>query len=408
MKLITNFFLYVPILISIYTMIEIQFTERQAIIEFTRYKLVEKSIPFFFLFIIIERILCYFYSKDYYRFNDSISSISMGTFQVLFDIYLGLGTIYPYYYLNKNYYLFGEIRLKDYSILEHILAFLFVEFGYYWFHRMAHEFNIGWATHITHHNSEEYNLTTALRQGSIQSILSFMYYLPFAFILPIPLFLLHKEINTVYQFWIHTRLINKFPYFIEYIFNTPSHHRVHHARFPYKYIDKNYGGTLIIFDRLFGSFQEEDEEIKYGVSVELNTWNIFYLQFHHFIEMFQVYSITKDLRTFFDYGPLYNYQTIKPIKNKNRIKYDRKGNNLYYYGIISSFFMIYYSLLFLKDYSWIHFIYIFIHMYSISLLFDSNHLFIWIELYRFIIHYYLFNNFYYILLSSFFIIWQLK
>jgi alkylglycerol monooxygenase len=108
--------------------------------------------------------------------------------------------------------------------------FVIVELGYYWFHRFAHEWNAGWGGHIVHHTSEEYNFSTALRQSSLQIFFSQCFYLPYAFIVPIPLFFYHKEWNVVYQFFIHTRYCPKLWYPIELIFNTPSHHRVHHGR----------------------------------------------------------------------------------------------------------------------------------------------------------------------------------
>ena len=126
------------------------------------------------------------------------------------------------------------------------------------FHRYSHEINAFWGTHVVHHQSEDYNLSVALRQSAFQGVISGMFYLPLAVFGfdPIP-FLLINTLQTLYQFWIHTETIHKLPRWFEYIFNTPSHHRVHHGRNP-EYIDKNHGGTLIIFDRLFGTFQDEE------------------------------------------------------------------------------------------------------------------------------------------------------
>jgi alkylglycerol monooxygenase len=173
---------------------------------------------------------------------------------------------------------------------------------------------------MTHHSSEEYNLSTALRQGAIQNFVSFSFYIPLAIFIPVPLFIVHKQINTIYQFWIHTKLIKKLPFGLEYVLNTPSHHRIHHA-VNIKYLDKNYGGTLIIFDRIFGTFVEEEEEPIYGISTKLDTWNIFVHQFYQFYEIYLVFlktnGILNKFRVLLDFGPFYNFK-VKNILQKKR------------------------------------------------------------------------------------------
>jgi hypothetical protein len=155
---------------------------------------------------------------------------------------------------------------------------------YYWAHRMSHEMNIGWATHIAHHQSEEYNLTVALRQGAFQSLFFNVFYLPLAFVgFPPAVYGICSALNTIYQFWIHTRLIGKLGP-LEWVLNTPSHHRVHHGR-DEKYIDRNHGGTLIIWDRLFGTFQVEEEEPDYGIVRPLKSWNPLWGQVHYFVKL---------------------------------------------------------------------------------------------------------------------------
>ncbi|XP_070536466.1 alkylglycerol monooxygenase-like isoform X2 [Ptychodera flava] len=168
-----------------------------------------------------------------------------------------------------------------------IFCFLAVDVGYYWFHRFAHEVNFMWAFHQVHHSSEEYNLSTALRQSIFQRYTSWVFYVPIAFFVPPSIALVHIQFNTLYQFWIHTELIKTLGP-LEYILNTPSHHRVHHGRNPYC-IDKNYAGTLIIWDRMFGTFTPEDERIVYGVTHPLNSWNPIYIQFCHIIHMWNTF-----------------------------------------------------------------------------------------------------------------------
>ncbi len=155
----------------------------------------------------------------------------------------------------------GYVPVKNLNHSVYLIFFLYLEV------------NLFWATHQTHHSSESYNLSTALRQGVLQPYFSWAFYLPLAFFVPPQIFLIHAQMNLLYQFWIHTDIISKLGPF-EYILNTPSHHRVHHGRNPYC-IDKNYGGVLIIWDRLFGTFaaERENEEIAYGLIHPINTFD---------------------------------------------------------------------------------------------------------------------------------------
>ena len=165
-----------------------------------------------------------------------------------------------------------------------IACFVAQDFLYYWFHRWSHEVSAGWAAHVVHHQSEEYNLTVALRQGAFQPAFSWVFYLPLAVLgFPPAMFLAVSSFNTLYQFWIHTRLIGRLGP-LEWVLNTPSHHRVHHARNP-RYIDRNHGGTLIVWDRLFGTFGEERDEPVYGITKPLASWNPLWANLHYWVEM---------------------------------------------------------------------------------------------------------------------------
>ncbi|KAI4811377.1 hypothetical protein KUCAC02_014287, partial [Chaenocephalus aceratus] len=138
------------------------------------------------------------------------------------------------------------------------------------------EVSFMWAAHQVHHSSEYYNLTTALRQSLTQQFTSWIFYLPMALIAPPAVFAVHIELNLLYQFWIHTELIkNLGP--LEWVFNTPTHHKVHHGRNSYC-IDKNYGGILIIWDRLFGTFAAEKDKVVFGLVSPINTFEILYVQ----------------------------------------------------------------------------------------------------------------------------------
>jgi sterol desaturase/sphingolipid hydroxylase (fatty acid hydroxylase superfamily) len=172
--------------------------------------------------------------------------------------------------------------LPEASPIVFVACFIGVDFLYYWFHRMSHEVNGFWAAHVVHHQSEQYNLSVALRQGAFQAWFSWMFYLPLALLgFPPLVFLAVSSFNTLYQFWIHTRLIGRLGP-LEWVFNTPSHHRVHHARNP-KYIDRNHGGTLIVWDRLFGTFKQEEEEPVYGITTPLRSWNPLWANVSHWV-----------------------------------------------------------------------------------------------------------------------------
>ncbi|MGH1434690.1 MAG: sterol desaturase family protein [Lewinella sp.] len=173
----------------------------------------------------------------------------------------------------------------------YILCMLAIDFCRYWAHRIAHEQRMWWATHVTHHNSEQYNFTVGFRLSWTQH-LKIIFFIPVALMGFHPVvFFIANQIEVLYQFWIHTELIKKMPRPIEYIFVTPSHHRVHHGTND-KYLDKNYGSTLIIWDRIFGTFQGEEEKVSYGILTQVNSYNPVWLVFHEWVAIF------KDMATY--------------------------------------------------------------------------------------------------------------
>lgn len=228
------------------------------------------SIPLYFLLIGAELIFQAIKHQKMYRTADAIANISCGITSQVSAALWGVISIGMYQYVYQ-YWSMGEIPNTLWS---NVLLFVLVDFFYYWFHRASHEINFLWNTaHVVHHQSEDYNLSVALRQASFGGAFSMMFYLPLAFLgFNTYAFLAVKGLNLIYQFWIHTEAINKMPAWFEYVFNTPSHHRVHHGRNP-KYIDRNHAGTLMIWDRMFGTFQQEEERPTYGVTKPTNTWN---------------------------------------------------------------------------------------------------------------------------------------
>ncbi|SDL69927.1 Sterol desaturase/sphingolipid hydroxylase, fatty acid hydroxylase superfamily [Daejeonella rubra] len=239
------------------------------------------SIPVFFILIAVELVYAFYKKLNYYRLNDSLANLSQGIGSQLVGIFLKTITFFGYIFIYEHWRFYSFPN----TIWTWLFLFIGVDFFYYWFHRLSHQVNALWAAHIVHHQSEEYNLTVALRQSWFQSGFAWVFYLPLAFVGFEPvMFLTVSAFNTLYQFWIHTRAIGDMGP-LEWFLNTPSHHRVHHGSNP-KYIDKNHAGTLIIWDRLFGTFQKEEEEVVYGITTPLASWNPVWANFHYWIELF--------------------------------------------------------------------------------------------------------------------------
>lgn len=256
------------------------------------------SVPVFFILIGLELLWSFIKGVRLYSLSDAITNISCGIGQQLTGAFFKTFLFAGYIWIYENV----RITTIQPSITTGILLFVGVDFCYYWFHRMSHEINAIWATHIVHHQSEEYNLTVALRQSWFQAFFSNLFYLPLAWIGFDPITTVAViAFNTLYQFWIHTELIKNMGW-LEWIFNTPSHHRVHHGSNP-EYIDKNHGGTLIVWDRLFGTFQAELVAPVYGITTPLRSWNPFYANFHYWKELLQLSarasSVSDKFKVFF-------------------------------------------------------------------------------------------------------------
>lgn len=183
---------------------------------------------------------------------------------------------------------FYQYRLFDIPVNGWTIVPIFVamEFCYYWFHRTSHRVRWFWSAHVVHHSSEEMNMTTAMRQSLLYSITGWwLFFMPLVVlgVNPVVVFALYA-CNLAYQFFIHTEAVDKLHPILEYCLDTPSNHRVHHGRNP-QYIDKNYGGVLIIFDRMFGTYAEEQEPVEYGIVEQVKSKNILTLNGHEFIDM---------------------------------------------------------------------------------------------------------------------------
>jgi len=239
------------------------------------------SVPFFFLLIAIELIAERAKGTDYYRVNDSLTSLATGAINQVVNV---SSRLIPFTFYAMVWHYFALFELGQ-SWLVWIAAFVLYDFFYYWNHRLGHEMNLLWASHVVHHSSEEYNLTTALRQTGT-GFLSFIFYLPMALLGFDPLMVISVgAINLVYQFWVHTRHVGKLGW-LEWIFITPSNHRAHHAQNSV-YIDKNYGGVFIIWDRLFGTYQEEldSDPVIFGITGAVKSWNPIWVNFQVYAQL---------------------------------------------------------------------------------------------------------------------------
>lgn len=244
---------------------------------------VQQATPFFIGLMVLELVVGALKTGgSVVSVSDGLTSLSAGMVSRLPMLFMRGCELTAYIYVWEHYHL---VELPWDSAWTWWFTLLGVDFCYYWVHRFAHEVSILWAAHQVHHSSEYYNLTTALRQSFSQQFTSWIFYMPLALVAPPAVFAVHIQLNLLYQFWIHTELIKDLGP-LEWIFNTPKHHRVHHGRNLYC-IDKNYGGLLIIWDRLFGTFAEEDEKVAYGLVFNIKTFEILYVQLHYYFYLWR-------------------------------------------------------------------------------------------------------------------------
>ncbi|PIK60670.1 putative alkylglycerol monooxygenase [Apostichopus japonicus] len=235
-------------------------------------KYIDEASVYFLTLIALEYLVAYLEGKkSIFRLADSITSITAGMFLVVSDFVVKGFDIAVYSWIYENYRL---LNLPWDNAWTWLICLFGIDLGYYWCHRMAHEVNFIWAAHQVHHSSEDYNLSTALRQCCTE-----VFYIPLAPIIPPAIMLVHIEFNLIFQFWVHTQVVDKLGP-LEYILNTPSHHRVHHGRNRYC-IDKNYAGVFIIWDRMFGTFTPEKEPVVFGLVHPLQTWEPITVQLCH-------------------------------------------------------------------------------------------------------------------------------
>ncbi len=238
------------------------------------------AIPIFALFIAIEAYAVIRQNRSLFDRKDTVINIFIGFISVGFGVLFALVTSQAYIWAASV----TPVQMPMNTWWAWVLLVFVDDFAYYWFHRISHESRLFWNFHVVHHSSNQYNLSVAVRQSWFSGLTHWIFYMPLAFLgFPFWAFVFIHGLNLIYQFWIHTKFIGKLGW-LELIFNTPSHHRVHHG-VNEQYLDKNYAGIFIIWDRLFGTFIEEGDEVQYGIIKPINSYNPLWINTHAWVEM---------------------------------------------------------------------------------------------------------------------------
>ena len=256
------------------------------------------AIPLFSALIALEAFIARRKDPDVYDRKDAWTNIALGLGSVVSGALIGLATGYAYIY----FYELAPFKFPVNAWWSWVLLFFIDDFAYYWFHRASHELRFFWNFHVVHHSSKYYNLSVAVRQSWFGGLAHWMFYAPIMLLGFAPwMFATMHGFNLIYQFWIHTKFVRRLGG-LEHVLNTPSHHRVHHGVND-DYLDKNYAGVLIIWDRLFGSFAKETVEPTYGIIKPLEGNNVLWINTHAWVEMFnevrQRRSVGEKLRCIF-------------------------------------------------------------------------------------------------------------
>jgi len=283
------------------------------------------STPVILTCLFSELVYCYFFNKKHFHLKDSFAN--MGTviinqcmnlvvFFVSFKVYSAIGTLVPW-------------KLEN-TTLNFVFAVIGVDFLFYWFHRMGHTINILWASHMPHHSSEELNYTVALRSSITQRMTGILFYWPLSLFGFSPeLIIAAIALNLVMQFWQHTRSIRRLPRWFEAVFNSPTHHRIHHATNP-KYLDKNFAGILVVWDKMFGTYVEETETAYYGVLRKNYSYCPNKIFFQYWSVLWKHTMMLKGVRAKISYllCPLNELNTRYPdFAPKNEIPYNKDELN---------------------------------------------------------------------------------
>jgi len=244
----------------------------------------------------VEFVLSRLLNKGYFSSAFLIINLSISFLQQLADVLSKVLFIGAFVYVQQHYSIQKILGWEDVAVVNpfspfnplalfnYLFVIVLADFCQYWLHRLSHEVNILWAGHITHHSNNEYNYGVALRQNALENFYTWVFYLPLAFFgIPWQMFVAAYAVSLIWQFFVHTRLVNKMGV-LEVFMSTPSHHRVHHGKNP-QYIDKNYGAFFIIWDKLFGTFEPEVEAVEYGITEPLRNQNPVWSCVHHHVSI---------------------------------------------------------------------------------------------------------------------------
>ena len=249
------------------------------------------AIPVFLALIGVELWVAMRQGRELYETRDTLACLAMGLGNVAVNIPWKAVLLGAMFWVWQ----FRLFDLPPSAWWSWVLLLFAEDFCYYWFHRFHHESRLGWAAHVNHHSSRRFNLAVALRQSWTTPFTGAVFWLPLALLGFHPLAILTQQgISLIYQFWIHTQTIDRLGP-LEKVLNTPSHHRVHHGANP-QYIDRNYGGIFIIWDRMFGSFEPEAEPVRYGIVKQLDTYNPVRIAFHEWAAMLRDAFSARSLR----------------------------------------------------------------------------------------------------------------
>ena len=259
-------------------------------------------------------------SEENYDRKDMWTNIALGFGSIAFGLIFGL--IQAFFY-NGIYENVAPFQMPMNVWWSWTILLFADDFLYYWFHRISHESRFFWNFHVVHHSSNQYNLSVAVRQSWFSGIAHWIFYLPLAFLgFPLWAFATMHGLNLIYQFWIHTKVVKKLPRFFEYVLNTPSHHRVHHGVND-EYLDRNYAGIFIFWDRMFGTFTDEKAEVRYGIITPLTSYNPLWINSHAWAETLAAMKTKRTargkLRCIFG-APAMDFEERVFVKSKNRNK----------------------------------------------------------------------------------------
>jgi sterol desaturase/sphingolipid hydroxylase (fatty acid hydroxylase superfamily) len=267
-------------------------------VDLARFDPTHVAVPFFLVSLVVEKSLADRAKRagraiQGHSARDSAASLAMGIGSLVFVGAINAASFAAASYLSRWKFInIGE------GWLAWLVAFVAWDFSFYWHHRMEHEHRILWACHVSHHSSRYFNLTTALRQPW-SPVATIFFFVPWALVGISPAMLMFVGgLNLIYQFWIHTELIDRMPGWFSYVFNTPSHHRVHHGSNA-EYLDKNYGGVFILWDRMFGTFEQERARPVYGLTKNITSHNPLVIAFHEYVALGDAAFRTRSLRAFF-------------------------------------------------------------------------------------------------------------